>query len=158
MPTEVPTGQPTIEPTLAIPTPTKRPTLTNTPTTAPTQEPSPTIEPTLAPGHAKTRSADGMVMVYVPGGTFQMGSSEAEIDAAFAQCEQNLGSFCERLGLLSGAFGYLLDGIGHLLTSLTGLFGGGINLLADTGYLDRALLHLADQLVQVIDHTVDAMP
>jgi len=33
-----------------------------------------------------------MVMVYVPGGTFQMGSSKAEIDTAFEQCEQDLGS------------------------------------------------------------------
>jgi serine/threonine-protein kinase len=33
-----------------------------------------------------------MVRVYVPGGTFQMGSSEAEIDAAFEQCEQDRGS------------------------------------------------------------------
>jgi formylglycine-generating enzyme required for sulfatase activity len=33
-----------------------------------------------------------MVMVYVPGGTFQMGSTDAEIDAAFEQCEQEYGS------------------------------------------------------------------
>jgi formylglycine-generating enzyme required for sulfatase activity len=38
-----------------------------------------------------------MVMVHVPGGTFQMGSSDAEIDAVFAQCEQDRGSGnCER--------------------------------------------------------------
>ncbi|MCK4315122.1 MAG: SUMF1/EgtB/PvdO family nonheme iron enzyme [Anaerolineae bacterium] len=46
-------------------------------TTAPTQEPMPTIEPIL-----ETRSADDMVMVYVPGGTFQMGSDESDSDAA----------------------------------------------------------------------------
>ncbi len=57
------------------------PTLTNTPTTAPIQEPTSTIEPTLAPGAPQTRSADDMVMVYVPGGTFQMGSDESDSDA-----------------------------------------------------------------------------
>jgi formylglycine-generating enzyme required for sulfatase activity len=81
MPTKVPIGQPTIEPTLAIPTPTKRSTRTNTPTTAPTQEPTPTSEPTPAPGYTETRPRDGMVMVYVPGGTFQMGSSESDSEA-----------------------------------------------------------------------------
>ncbi|MCK4449625.1 MAG: formylglycine-generating enzyme family protein, partial [Anaerolineae bacterium] len=60
---------------------TEEPTLTNTPTTAPTQEPTFTIEPTLTPGAPQTRSADDMVMVYVPGGTFQMGSSEGDSDA-----------------------------------------------------------------------------
>ncbi|MBN1954427.1 MAG: SUMF1/EgtB/PvdO family nonheme iron enzyme [Anaerolineae bacterium] len=43
------------------------------------------------------RPTDGMVMVYVPGGTFQMGSTDAEIDAVFAQCEEDRGSGeCER--------------------------------------------------------------
>jgi formylglycine-generating enzyme required for sulfatase activity len=52
-------------------------------------------EPTATPeglGDTRTRSTDGMVMVYVPGGTFQMGSSEAEIGAAFELCEQEHGS------------------------------------------------------------------
>jgi len=60
---------------------TEEPTLTTPPTTAPTQEPTLTIEPALALGDTKTRSADDMVMVYVPGGTFQMGSSEGDSDA-----------------------------------------------------------------------------
>jgi len=38
------------------------------------------------------RETDGAEMVYVPGGTFEMGSSEAETDAAFEQCEQDQGS------------------------------------------------------------------
>jgi serine/threonine-protein kinase len=38
-----------------------------------------------------------MVMVYVQGGTFQMGSNDSEIDAAFEQCEQARGSGqCQR--------------------------------------------------------------
>jgi len=38
-----------------------------------------------------------MAMVYVPGGTFEMSSTEAEIAAAFEQCEQYLASGeCER--------------------------------------------------------------
>jgi formylglycine-generating enzyme required for sulfatase activity len=39
-----------------------------------------------------TREVDGMEVVYVSGGTFQMGSSEAEIDAAFQQCKQDRGA------------------------------------------------------------------
>ncbi len=43
----------------------------------------------------QTRPADGMTMVYVPGGTFQMGSTGAEIDAAIALCEKHY-SICNR--------------------------------------------------------------
>ena len=39
-------------------------------------------------GDTRTRSADGMVMVYVPGGTFPMGSSTAQIEDATALCEE----------------------------------------------------------------------
>ncbi len=46
----------------------------------------------LSLGDVWTRPADGMVMVYVPGGTFQMGSSDVEIDGACSQWEQALGS------------------------------------------------------------------
>jgi formylglycine-generating enzyme required for sulfatase activity len=46
---------------------------------------------------SRTRPADGMVMHYVSGGEFDMGSSEAEIAAALAQCEAaQVGSHCER--------------------------------------------------------------
>jgi formylglycine-generating enzyme required for sulfatase activity len=39
-------------------------------------------------GDAWTRPVDDAAMVYVPGGDFLMGSTEAEIDAAVSQCEQ----------------------------------------------------------------------
>jgi formylglycine-generating enzyme required for sulfatase activity len=39
-----------------------------------------------------TRTTDGMAMVYVPGGTFEMGSTQAELDAAVDQCESDRGS------------------------------------------------------------------
>ena len=38
-----------------------------------------------------TRPTDGAVMVFVPGGSFLMGSSEAELEAAFELCEQYRG-------------------------------------------------------------------
>jgi formylglycine-generating enzyme required for sulfatase activity len=57
---------------------------TDTPTLAPTATitPSPTITPTptLGIGSTRVRELDGMVMVYVPGGEFQMGSDS---DVAF---------------------------------------------------------------------------
>ena len=53
--------------------------------------------PTPGPSHPQTRSIDDMVMVYVPGGVFQMGSTEDEIDNMFAQCNQEYGSSkCEK--------------------------------------------------------------
>ena len=39
-------------------------------------------------GDTRTRPVDGMVMVYVPGGTFPMGSSAAQIEDAMALCDQ----------------------------------------------------------------------
>ncbi len=49
-------------------------------------------------GDTWIRPADGMTMVYVPGGTFQMGSTDAEVAAETAQCEQNPVNrvYCER--------------------------------------------------------------
>ncbi len=49
---------------------------TNTP--GPTTTPTPTPTPTL--GDTWTRSADGMAMVYVPSGEFEMGSTEGDSD------------------------------------------------------------------------------
>lgn len=42
-------------------------------------------------GDTQVHSNDGAVIVYVPGGTFQMGSTPEEVEVAFAQCEQYLG-------------------------------------------------------------------
>jgi formylglycine-generating enzyme required for sulfatase activity len=42
-----------------------------------------------------TRPTDGMAMRYVPGGTFPMGSTEAEIEEAISLCRQHYGA-CNR--------------------------------------------------------------
>jgi formylglycine-generating enzyme required for sulfatase activity len=42
-----------------------------------------------------TRPRDGAVMVYVPSGTFQMGSTDAEVDQALEMCNEAIGN-CER--------------------------------------------------------------
>ena len=84
--TQEPTETATTEPTPTS-TSTLRPTATFTPTPEPsstpteTPEPSPTWTPDLPPLNASLhdtwiRPADEMTMVYVPGGTFQMGSTE----------------------------------------------------------------------------------
>ncbi len=39
-----------------------------------------------------TRPVDEMVMVYVPAGEFEMGSTDAEIEAMLSQCERDFGS------------------------------------------------------------------
>jgi formylglycine-generating enzyme required for sulfatase activity len=44
-----------------------------------------------------TRVVEGITFVYVPAGEFVMGSTEAEIDAAFEQCQQYRGDTCQRL-------------------------------------------------------------
>jgi formylglycine-generating enzyme required for sulfatase activity len=56
-------------------TPTKTSTITTPLTPVP---PTPTASPAFALGDTQTRSTDGMVMVYVPGGTFQMGSTDGQ--------------------------------------------------------------------------------
>lgn len=66
-----------VPPALLQPTATALPTLTSTPT----QAPSPTPTPTLAPGQALTRTVDGMVMRFVPAGSFLMGAAD-DPDAA----------------------------------------------------------------------------
>ncbi len=76
-PTFTPTYTPTYTPT---PTPTHTPTLTPTPTNTLTPTPTPTEMPTPTPtlgvGSTWIRPEDGMVMAYVPAGTFQMGSQD----------------------------------------------------------------------------------
>jgi len=100
------------------PTPTQSPALTSvppsaTPTLTPATDtltpvppaptpvpPTPTRQPTPALGIGSTlvREQDGMQMVYVPGGTFDMGSTDAEVDAALEPCEQDRGGseYCPR--------------------------------------------------------------
>lgn len=72
--TTPPTATPTAKP------PTLAPSNTPPPTAPPTSTTTPTITPTPAPtlGDQRTRPTDGMVMVYVPAGTFNMGSDPAQ--------------------------------------------------------------------------------
>ena len=44
--------------------------------------------PTPAVGEVWTRPADGMEMVYVPAGEFQMGSTDEQVDQAWEMCEE----------------------------------------------------------------------
>lgn len=55
-------------------------------------ESTPLATPSL--GDTQVRSADGMVMVYVPAGAFDMGSSDYEIDRELQLCNEN--GHCER--------------------------------------------------------------
>jgi len=64
---------------------------------------APTREPTAGPapagpslGDTRARSADGMVMVYVPAGEFRMGSTDQEVDDALAQCNETYGD-CQQV-------------------------------------------------------------
>ncbi len=84
--TPVPTPTDTPVPTITdtpIPTDTPMPTATDTlvPTITDTPIPTDIPTPTLGIGSTQTRSADGMTMLYVPGGTFRMGSAEDDPDA-----------------------------------------------------------------------------
>jgi formylglycine-generating enzyme required for sulfatase activity/tRNA A-37 threonylcarbamoyl transferase component Bud32 len=53
--------------------------------------------PALSAGDTWTRPADGMVMVYVPGGEFEMGSDDESVDSALQLCNEYSGD-CERGG------------------------------------------------------------
>jgi sulfatase modifying factor 1 len=55
----------------------------------------PAVTPTAFPEDTQVRAADGMTMILVPGGTFPMGSTEAEIEDAIALCAQHYG-ICNR--------------------------------------------------------------
>ncbi|MFC2055046.1 formylglycine-generating enzyme family protein, partial [Chloroflexota bacterium] len=82
-----------------IPTETKIPA-TETPTKV--IEPTITDEPTPTGfdlGDKRTRPEDSMVMVYVPGGGFIMGSTNSDLDFAFNLCKEYYGKVfgpCER--------------------------------------------------------------
>ena len=78
---ETPTG--ISMPTSMVVPPTETPISTPvqpTDTAMPTHVPTSTPVPTLAPGDIWTRPADGMVMVYVPAGEFEMGSTDGASD------------------------------------------------------------------------------
>jgi formylglycine-generating enzyme required for sulfatase activity len=68
----------------ASPTPTNTPTPTPTFTPTPTPTPTPTNTPTPTPlpqiGDTLVSKVDGMVLMYVPAGEFQMGSSAGDGD------------------------------------------------------------------------------
>ena len=71
--------------------------------TSPPEQPATRIEPAHAPtskpspsqGDARTRPTDGMVTLYVPGGSFQMGSTEPEVEEAITLCTQHY-DICNR--------------------------------------------------------------
>jgi formylglycine-generating enzyme required for sulfatase activity len=93
----MPTPMPVIEAPTKTPPPVPTPmSIIEVPTKpsplAPTEKPAPT-GPSL--GDTRTRPADGMVMVYVPTGEFQMGSTDEEVDCALALCNEYRGD-CER--------------------------------------------------------------
>jgi formylglycine-generating enzyme required for sulfatase activity len=94
-PTDASTPMPTLTPTATETATAPPPTDTLTPTASPSATPTPTPTPTLGAVAPRTRAADGMVMVYVPGGTFQMGSTDEEVDDALQLCNQYYGD-CQR--------------------------------------------------------------
>jgi len=47
-------------------------------------------------GDSFVRTQDEMLMVYVPGGTFQMGSTEEEVESALTQCNEAQAAYCNR--------------------------------------------------------------
>jgi formylglycine-generating enzyme required for sulfatase activity len=64
----------------------------------PAWRPAGTVAPpaeAAALGDTRTRPADGMIMVYAPPGEFDMGSDDAEVDAALEMCNTYYSS-CER--------------------------------------------------------------
>ena len=71
--------------------------LSLTPPEAPTEAltATPAEEPTPSLGDTWTRPTDGMVMVYVPAGEFEMGSDDGEVDYALQLCNEYFGD-CER--------------------------------------------------------------
>jgi formylglycine-generating enzyme required for sulfatase activity len=96
-------GEPTATPEPPTSTPLSTATeavrLASTPTATQTPKPPPAstnaplaLTSAQAPFQTWTRPSDGAVMVYVPGGTFEMGSTEAEIDAALDLCAQHRGN------------------------------------------------------------------
>jgi formylglycine-generating enzyme required for sulfatase activity/predicted Ser/Thr protein kinase len=99
MSTKTPLLQPTITLYAAADAATRTPTQypTEPPTETPSLSPSPppTSEPTRSAGDPWLRPKDDMVMIYVPGGTFQMGSDDDGVDYALQLCSEHRDN-CER--------------------------------------------------------------
>ncbi len=76
-PAPTPTYTPTVTRTSTC---TPIPTATATPTPIPRPSLTPTSAPILAPGATRVRERDGMTMVYVPAGEFEMGSTDGDDD------------------------------------------------------------------------------
>jgi formylglycine-generating enzyme required for sulfatase activity len=94
-PTPMPTDTPTATPT---DTPTPTPTPTDTPTTTPTEAQlslGTICDGNGCNGDTEIRPTDGMVMVYVPTGEFEMGSSDDKVDYAVQLCNEYYDN-CER--------------------------------------------------------------
>jgi serine/threonine-protein kinase len=72
------TADPVVETPTSTPQPTSTPTLASPPTDTPTEPPL--ESETLAAGDTRTREADSMILVYVPAGEFEMGSTEVGAD------------------------------------------------------------------------------
>lgn len=69
-------------------TPTDTPTVTSICTQTPTNTPTSTLSPTPEAGATMVSGKDDMTMVYVPAGTFLMGSSDEEIDFVSKYCTE----------------------------------------------------------------------
>jgi serine/threonine protein kinase len=78
--TRAPQPTPTVVASTNTPTALPSPTHTRTPTPRDTPTPSDTPAPALDIGATMVREKDYAVMVYVPGGTFQMGSTDGDPD------------------------------------------------------------------------------
>ncbi len=63
------------------------------PTAVPTEE---MLSPAATLGATSTRAADGMVMLYVPAGEFEMGSDNADLTYALQLCNKDYGRLQER--------------------------------------------------------------
>jgi formylglycine-generating enzyme required for sulfatase activity len=55
--------------------------VSRTPTCPPTRTPTPAPEPAFTAGDTRTHPTDGMLIIYVSGATFQMGSSQNDSEA-----------------------------------------------------------------------------